>query len=247
MAVSPLHLGNRKADKFSNSRHATTMAMTRKNERWSEQDVALVKARQGFARAVKTLPVGATIARTYSFMIPGLAQPGGSKQAFVPLNKKEVCNCGPKPLYKPYRRPNGGIMANVVDANSKVGKWRKHVDRIAHEEYSGPLFDGALKVTFIFYRPRPACHYNSTGGLSKEGRENPFPTSAPDTTKLVRATEDALQGLCWANDAIIVRQEAWKEYGYPPRVEITIEELIVPEPYEQPALFEAPAPWETKK
>lgn len=221
--------------------------MTKRDERWTAQDVALVKARQQLARAVKTPPLEAVTARTYSFTVPGLAQPGGSKQAFVPVDKKKICNCGPKPAYLPFRRPNGSIMTNVVDANPKVGKWKKHVARIAHEEYPGPIFDGFLRVTFVFYQPRPQDHYTSTGKLSKHGIETPWPNVKPDLTKFVRAAEDALTGLVWLDDAIIVQQSARKEYGTPPRVEITIEELLPPEQQDQNPLFadlEPPPPWE---
>ncbi len=222
--------------------------MKRRDDRWTEQDVALVKARRDLKQAVKTPPLEATTGRSYTFTVPGLAQPGGSKQAFVPLDKKKMCHCGPKPVPMPLRRPKGGIMANIVDANPKVGKWKKHVARIAHEEYTGPLFDGFLRVTFIFYQPRPQGHYTSTGKLSKQGIETPWPNVIPDTTKLVRGTEDALKGICYTDDAIIVKQIADKEYGTPARVEITIEELMLPAQHEQTDLFgdlEPPAPWET--
>ena len=221
--------------------------MSRRNERWSEQDAALRKARQGFARAVKTPPIEATTGRSYVLVIPGLAQPGGSKQAFVPLNKNSICTCTGKQLFQPYRRPNGGVMANVVDANSKVGRWKKHVARIAHEEYPGPLFDGFLRITFIFFQPRPQSHYTSTGKLSKQGLETPWPNVKPDTTKLVRATEDALLNIVYTDDAIIVKQAAEKEYGTPARVEILIEELTLAAQQDQPALFQVEddrPPWE---
>ena len=214
--------------------------------RWTEEDLANHQAKRAVAQMPKSKASEAIVGRTYTFTVPGIARPGGSKQAFVPVNKKKLCHCGPRPTYMPFRRPNGSILANVVDANKNVGKWKKWVARIAREEYPGPLFDGFLRVTFIFYQARPQDHYTSTGKLSKHGLETPWPNVKPDTTKLVRAAEDALLNIVYTDDAIIVKQSAEKEYGTPPRVEITIEELIVPEPYEQPALFEQekPLPWE---
>jgi len=105
-------------------------------------------------------------------------------------------------------------------------------------------------VTFIFYQPRPQSHYTSTGKLSKQGIETPWPNVKPDTTKFVRAVEDALTGIVWVDDAIIVQQSARKEYGIPPRVEITIEELLPPAQQDQNSLFadlEPPPPWEMTK
>lgn len=222
--------------------------MKRRDERWTEQDVALVKARRAMKHAIKAPPLEAIIGRSYSFTVPGLAQPGGSKQAFVPLDKNNLCTCGPKPLPKPYRRDSGGVMVNVTDANPKVGKWKKYVANVAHQEYAGPIFDGFLRFTCIFYQPRPKAHYTSTGKLSKQGLETPWPNVKPDVLKLARAVEDALTGLCWTDDAIIVKERTEKEYGTPARVEITIEELVLPAEQEQTSLFgdlEPPAPWET--
>lgn len=221
-----------------------------KRERWTEQDVALVGAKRAMKHAVATPRLEPVIGRTYSFTVPGLAQPGGSKKAFALYDKKKICKCGPHPGYVPLRRENGSIIINITDDNdARVSKWKKWVARVAREEYPGPLFDGFLRVTFVFYQPRPQDHYTSTGKLSKHGIETPWPNVKPDTTKLVRATEDALREICYTDDAIIVKQSNEKEYGTPARVEITIEELVLPAQTDQVSLFgdlEAPAPWEIK-
>lgn len=220
-------------------------------KRWTKQDVAYLNAQRKLMSrlaAVRQPPIEPTIGRSYTFIIAGEAEPGGSKKAFVPLQKDKVCTCGPTPVKLPFYRAGGGVMVNVVDANSNAEHWKIHVGRVARSEYSGPTFAGALEVTFHFYRARPQSHYNSTGGLSKEGREHPFPITRPDLLKLARSTEDALTGIVWTDDSIIVREHLLEDWGVP-RVEITIGELIVPEPFEQPALFQnlndLPAPWET--
>lgn len=176
------------------------------------------------------------IGRSYSFCVYGEAEPAGSKQAFVPLDKKTK---------EPFRRANGGIVVSVVDANKHADRWKKYVAKIAREEYSGPIFDGFIRVTWIFYQERPRSHYTSTGKLSKQGRETPWPNVKPDTTKLVRGVEDGLKGVCYTDDAIIVKQRAEKEYGSPARVEITIEELLVNTANQNELFLQLP-PWETK-
>jgi Holliday junction resolvase RusA-like endonuclease len=211
-------------------------AMTK--ARWNEKDLAYYNAqRQLMTELAKApnKPVEFTIGRSYTFIVAGEAEPGGSKQAFVPLHPTTK---------EPYRRNGGGIVVSVVDANKNAEHWKKHVAKVARNEYSGPVFTDFLRVTWIFYQPRPQFHYTSTGKLSKAGIETPWPNVKPDATKLVRAAEDALRSICYSDDAIIVKQIAEKEYGSPARMEVTIEELLVPEPYEQPVLFEAPAPWE---
>lgn len=199
--------------------------------------------RAGEARtAIEVVP-----GRQYAFSILGVAQPGGSKQAFVPVHRTQICECGPIPGKLPYRREGGSIIVSVVDANPKVDVWKKHVARIAQEEYHGPLFSGAIAVRFVFYRARPDSHYGKTG-LSKAGRDNPFPATKPDVLKLTRALEDALTGICYVDDALICRETIWKEYGEPPRVEITLESLAVE--MAQPSLLEAaepPPPWESQE
>jgi len=216
-------------------------------ERWTKHDIKYLRAQRRLMTdlaTVKTSPIEAVTGRSYTFIVAGEAEPGGSKQAFAPLQKDKMCTCGPTPVKMPFRRESGGIMVNVVDANKNTEHWKIHVGRVARSEYSGPTFAGALEVTFHFYRARPQSHYNSSGRLSKEGLETPFPITRPDVLKLTRSTEDALTGIVWSDDSIIVREHLLEDWGVP-RVVITIAELIVPAPFEQPALFEAPAPWET--
>lgn len=199
--------------------------------------------RAGEARtAIEVVP-----GRQYTFSILGVAQPGGSKQAFVPVDRKKICECGPIPGKLPFRREGGSIIVSVVDANPNVDVWKKHVARIAREEYHGPMFDRAIAARFVFYRARPDSHYGKAG-LNKQGRDNPFPSTKPDALKLARALEDALTGICYVDDALIVRESISKEYGEPPRVEVTIETLNVETG--QASLLEAvepPPPWEEQK
>jgi Holliday junction resolvase RusA-like endonuclease len=187
--------------------------------------------------------------REYRLTVYGEPQPAGSKQAFPLLDKKRICRCGPIHGLLPHRRPNGSIIVNVTDDNRDTKTWRNLVSKTAREEYSGPLLTGFVSLECIFYLPRPKGHY---GTGANEHRLKPsapaFPGVKPDHDKLLRAVSDGLTqaGNVYKDDALVVDGIARKRYGSPPRVEITIAEVIVPEPYEQPELFEAPAPWETK-
>jgi Holliday junction resolvase RusA-like endonuclease len=202
---------------------------------WTEHDVAIATRRMAkkptkriAGREVEPAsePLNATVGRRYSFTVFGKAEPGGSKQAFVPLHPTKVCICGPIPGKLPYRREGGGIMVSVTDANKNVDKWKKHVAKVANEEYGGPCFTEPIAVQFVFYRLRPESHYGKTG-LNKQGRDNPFPGTKPDVLKLSRALEDSLIGLCYVDDALIVKETIEKRYGEPARVEISIEALSV--------------------
>lgn len=218
--------------------------------RWKEIDVAYYNAQRRLMTELEKAPhkpIEYVAGRRYTFIVAGEGEPGGSKKAFVPLQKDKFCTCGPTPVKMPFRREGGGIMVNVVDANDNAEHWKKHIGKVARNEYSGPVFTGALSVSFHFYRPRPQGHYTSTGRLSKEGLETPFPITRPDALKLGRAAEDACTGIIWSDDSIIVRESLAKDWGWPARLEITVEELLVPEPHEQPALFQIEderPPWE---
>lgn len=209
--------------------------------RWSEEDLADYKAKRevplnGTALAQNASPA-LQVGKSYRFIVFGKAEPSGSKQAFVPLHPKTK---------EPYRNRHGGIVVSVVDDNPPSRKWKKHVAKVAREEYGGPVFEGPIKATMLFYRERPKSHLTSTGLLSKLGRETPFPITKPDATKLLRGTEDALKGICWVDDAQVVKPCPEKLWGSPARVEITVEEILVADPEKQPELFheQERMPWE---
>jgi Holliday junction resolvase RusA-like endonuclease len=66
-------------------------------------------------------------------------------------------------------------------------------------------------VTFLM--PRPKGHFR-TGKRAHILREAAplYHTSKPDATKLLRATEDALTGILWHDDAQIAMQIVKKRY-----------------------------------
>jgi Holliday junction resolvase RusA-like endonuclease len=51
-------------------------------------------------------------------------------------------------------------------------------------------------------------------------------TQKPDTTKLIRCTEDALQGVCWHDDCQVVSQQATKVWADVDSVKIVVEECM---------------------
>lgn len=141
------------------------------------------------------------------FIVYGIAQPAGSKRGFI----------------------RGGRVV-VTDANERSRPWKALVSDAAVEammtadgksrvlELAPPL-QGPLALTLIFTVPRPKGHYGVKGiRPSAPG----YPTVKPDVLKLARGVEDALTGICYRDDAQIVRETLVKEYGEPARVEITV-------------------------
>ena len=121
---------------------------------------------------------------SYKFFVPGVPAPGGSK-----------------------RHIGGGRM---IDACKRNAPWRAMVALAAMEAGCKPM-DGPLLLSIGFNMPRPKGHYRKDGTLKPNAPH--FPTVKPDTTKLVRALEDALKGIAWTDDAQVVTQIARKNYA----------------------------------
>ena len=140
--------------------------------------------------------------RPLTFTVPGVAQPGGSKTV------------GTSKQGKPF----------VRDSNRSVYAWRERVAKYAAEAMNGrELETGPLRLLVTFTIVRPKGHYGtgSNAGTVRPGAPA-YPTTRPDTTKLLRAVEDALRGIVYRDDAQVVEQEAYKIYGAQANCQVTI-------------------------
>lgn len=128
------------------------------------------------------------------FTVWGEARTGGSKTGFVHPHTKKVI------ITERHPKPNR--------------EWRNAVADAAFHAYEGPLLDEPLRVEFIFQRVRPKGHYGSgrNAGVLKPSAAA-YPSGRPDVLKLARAVEDALTGVLWRDDALIVDERLRKEYG----------------------------------
>jgi Holliday junction resolvase RusA-like endonuclease len=137
-----------------------------------------------------------------SFSIEGRPQPAGSKRAF------------------PRKRKDGRLAVSVVDMNPNAAGWKAHIRERAANAFPClglPAMNGepvGLSVDFYFERPR--SHYRTGRFAHLLKPSAPIrPTVKPDTTKVLRALEDALTGIAWKDDAQVVDQRARKFYGDP--------------------------------
>lgn len=130
------------------------------------------------------------------FFVQGKAQPAGSKKAYV----------------------RGG-RAIVVDANEKAAPWKDTVKATARGrmlQLRAKPFDGPVFCRMVFRRRRPASHLLTDGVTpNATGRRWPFPSMAPDVLKLARAVEDAMTGVVYTDDALIVSEHLRKEWAAP--------------------------------
>ncbi len=102
---------------------------------------------------------------------------------------------------------SGGRAPILVESSKKVKPWREAVAEAATvalyqlppaERRTFPL-SGPLQAEMVFTLKPPA---RIPAERFVDGV--PYPAAYPDSSKLVRATEDALTGVLWADDALVV-------------------------------------------
>jgi Holliday junction resolvase RusA-like endonuclease len=155
---------------------------------------------------------------TLSFSVYGVAQPAGSKRAFV-LKRRDGSIVT--------RGPNGPPVVNTVDANPKAKSWKQEIASAAAKAMEGvALFVGPVRLQVCFIMPRPQGHFGSGKNAGKVKPKAPrFHTVKPDVTKLVRGLEDALTGIVWRDDSQVAETSQSKVYGEQARVDVIVKEL----------------------
>lgn len=134
------------------------------------------------------------------FFVKGIPQTKGSARAFLP--KK------------------GGRYPVVTNDNPKNKKWARSVKIAAQNamkrDESG-LLVGPIKLYCTFFTPQPK--------RVKSGLE--LSTTRPDLDKMVRSVGDALEGVCYKQDAQIAGIVATKFYSLKPGVQVTVESMLI--------------------
>jgi Holliday junction resolvase RusA-like endonuclease len=137
-----------------------------------------------------------------AFEVLGKPATQGSKKV-VPIYSKSG------PVMK-----NGRVLTRAINDNPKLSDWRQQVAVAAREAYHGGLLTGAIILTLQYEQPRPQSHYGSGKNADKLKPTAPvYPITKPDTVKLARAVEDALTGVLWRDDSMIVEHHLCKRYG----------------------------------
>jgi hypothetical protein len=112
------------------------------------------------------------------FKVPGIARPQGSKKGYI-----------------------RGKHVAMVEANTKLPQWRTDIAKAADEAMAGhPLLAGPLLLDVVFVFVRPQSHFTTTGKLVKGAPLAPIGHNLGDLSKLVRAIEDAMQGIVYKDD-----------------------------------------------
>lgn len=134
------------------------------------------------------------------FFVPGKPVPKGSARAFVVKGR-----------------------AIVTQSNSERQKpWASLISYSAGEAMQGKTFSGPVCVAMHFTMPRPKKHYRSNGELKPDAPD--YHATKPDIDKLARLVLDALTNYCYADDSMVYRIFATKQFGEHPGVTITVRE-----------------------
>lgn len=84
------------------------------------------------------------------------------------------------------------------------------------------LYMGPIILNLLFYLPRPKAHMGKKGVKASSPKAH---MTKPDLDNLEKAVMDALTGVCWVDDRLIVGKSSVKRYAdeqYPPSTEIYV-------------------------
>lgn len=107
-----------------------------------------------------------------------------------------------------------GKRVNIVDVNDKKLKdWRATVAQSA-QVAGARMIEKGRRVTLLlkFMLPRPKYHFDNEGGI-KEKYKHVEHVKKPDLSKMVRAVEDALSGVCYYDDCQITKMQCEKAFA----------------------------------
>jgi Holliday junction resolvase RusA-like endonuclease len=111
------------------------------------------------------------------------------------------------------------------ESNKRLPQWRTDVASAAgHAMGDHDLLTGPLELEAVFVFPRPKSHYTSKGALTKSAAPQTAPTSHQmgDTSKLIRAIEDAMQKIVYLDDSQITTISARKRWGVAAATYVTV-------------------------
>lgn len=148
------------------------------------------------------------------FFADGEPAPGGSKTAFA------LCDKAGKLIIK--KNDKGRERPVLMYSDDSVGnkKWRQIVawrGKSAMQHAGFQLFAGRIRLTIEFLMPRGKT-------VTREHH-----TIAPDLSKLIRSTEDAMTGIVWVDDCLITdhgpMRKRYVKPGEQPGAHIMVESL----------------------
>jgi Holliday junction resolvase RusA-like endonuclease len=88
--------------------------------------------------------------------------------------------------------------------------WRLRVLMAAKQAWGGEVLDEPLEVDLLFWFARPKGHHTPRGALRVSAPRHH--TTKPDRDNLEKSTLDALNGVLWRDDSLVVGGYTSKRY-----------------------------------
>lgn len=159
---------------------------------------------------------------TVEFTVLGEQRPQGSKITHVVFGRD-----GQLVRSKKTGRP----IAVCRNDNPHLEAWRQEVGWAARRVYTGPLWEGPVFMFCLLIVPRPHGHYGTGKNAHVLKPSAPvYPGTKPDSFKLVRAIEDAMSGVVYADDSQIVHHLIGKVYGQRHETLVIVHPIQVTQP-----------------
>ena len=113
-----------------------------------------------------------------------------------------------------HRYVGNGVM---IESSKRVKPWRAQVAAAARDAMVGrDMPTGPVAVTLDVYLPRPASHYGTgrnTGRLRPSAPLWPTSRRLGDADKHARSALDALTGIVYTDDSLVVALHVYKTYS----------------------------------
>lgn len=132
---------------------------------------------------------------------------------------KIVFNIEPKQQERP-RATGRGKFIRMYDP-PKTAKFKKQLRALATEKYHDVPLEGEIYLKVAFYRKIQKSVSKKEHDRRVSGAHRPI--VKPDLSNYLKSFEDALNGIIWADDAMIVHEEIDKYYSDEPRIEVEVE------------------------
>lgn len=104
----------------------------------------------------------------------------------------------------------------------KVAQYKRNLAELCRLQYHDKPLEGALSLEVTFFRPVQKSISKIEHARRVSGAHRPI--VKPDLSNYLKSFEDALNGILWADDALIVHEGIDKYYSDYPRIEIEVEE-----------------------
>lgn len=127
-------------------------------------------------------------------------------------------NIEPQQQERP-RATGRGRFIRVYDP-PKTAKFKRDLKQLATEMYHDAPLEGEIYLKVAFYRKIQKSISKKEHDRRASGKHRPI--VKPDLSNYLKAFEDALNGVLWKDDAMIVHEEIDKYYSDNSRIEVEI-------------------------